>query len=766
MARSQKQLAGWDYVLSVEEVPDSLSPRKRVSRRSDETKLILRRDADRLEIQQGDCILVSQEDDLPDVAIVKEIRFGTDNFIELMIMWFIRLKDVDKEDLPKGGYHENEIFLTAVLDKTSVSLVIEKANVLSAEKFKQIEIDDSNVDTTFVCKMGCDSSAVEFSKEIDFSEFHSMAVRDSDGFLQSVKGITVPATKKFMEPVRVRDVKKSGKKRGRPKGSKKRVTEEGDGVGHKGHKGHESGHKDHKTLDENHDGDISMKSESEPDSESDLELSSNESSDESVESDFSDESFTRKRRAPSTPKKTPWRKMNKKTPKSCRLSAPALPQTRRKLHFDVEGSPTKNSVATPGFLKRAKQKLHTGASLKALPGREDEFGELYSVIESAISAEMGCCIYVSGTPGTGKTATIREVIKQLSSELNERKTSFNYLEINGLKLIKPQAAYELLWEKISGDRVSSSQAAVLLETHFQNSREEPLVVLMDELDQIVTKNQAVMYNFFNWPSYQNSNLIVIAVANTMDLPERMLTNKISSRLGLTRLQFPGYTFQQLSEIIKRRLETLSRVNSGTLIINKEAIEFASRKVASVSGDARRALNICLRAVEIAEWEFLHKTDDEKKEVDMKYAVQIIHIMKAVNETTSSTVTCYLGSLSFLCKLFLMALLLRSRRTGLAENSMADVLDEMTNMVNINYFKKVKQMASEAELNFLEVVFQDSSIIRTNALEYVISELVENGIILHQSNRGRSLAIVKLNIGEDEILSVFKKDEFIEELVKS
>src|ERR1700741_181022 len=36
------------------------------------------------------------------------------------------------------------------------------------------------------------------------------------------------------------------------------------------------------------------------------------------------------------------------------------------------------------------------------------------------------------------------------------------------------------------------------------------------------------------------------------------------------------------------------------IVDPDAIQFASRKVAAVSGDARRALDICRRAVEIAE----------------------------------------------------------------------------------------------------------------------------------------------------------------------
>lgn len=57
------------------------------------------------------------------------------------------------------------------------------------------------------------------------------------------------------------------------------------------------------------------------------------------------------------------------------------------------------------------------------------------------------------------------------------------------------------------------------------------ILVMDELDQLVTKKQTLIYNMFNWPTRPDSNLIVIAIANTMDLPERVLSNKVASRLG-------------------------------------------------------------------------------------------------------------------------------------------------------------------------------------------------------------------------------------------
>jgi len=47
------------------------------------------------------------------------------------------------------------------------------------------------------------------------------------------------------------------------------------------------------------------------------------------------------------------------------------------------------------------------------------------------------------------------------------------------------------------------------------------------------------------------------------------------------------------------------------IVHPDAIQFAARKVAAVSGDARRALDICRRAVEITETE----TETISQEID-------------------------------------------------------------------------------------------------------------------------------------------------------
>jgi origin recognition complex subunit 1 len=63
---------------------------------------------------------------------------------------------------------------------------------------------------------------------------------------------------------------------------------------------------------------------------------------------------------------------------------------------------------------------------------------------------------------------------------------------------------------------------------------------------------------------------------------------------MIRINFKPYTSEQLIEIVGKRLEYAQQGLKTTLpvYIEGDAIKFASMKVASISGDARRVLDIC------------------------------------------------------------------------------------------------------------------------------------------------------------------------------
>jgi origin recognition complex subunit 1 len=477
----------------------------------------------------------------------------------------------------------------------------------------------------------------------------------------------------------------------------------------------------------------------------------------------------------------------------------------------LEFTPLGTRVLSPSHFaspyRQARNLLHVSTVPTSLPCRKKEFDTVYSHLSAAIMEGTGTCIYISGTPGTGKTATVREVVAQLNGAvLAEEMDDFIFVEINGMKVTDPHQSYSLLWEALKGDRVSPSHALDLLEREFSNPspRRVSCVVLMDELDQLVTKNQSVMYNFFNWPALRHSRLVVLAVANTMDLPERTLSNKISSRLGLTRITFPGYKHTDLMEIISTRL-----ANVPGNIVDADAIQFASRKVAAVSGDARRALDICRRAVEIAEQTSGAALDEEPFEDDTESLpptpsktparreranankqafsrnnmlesspqkgtpkkqtsgrVTIATIKQAIHEATSTPLQQSLRCLPLSSKLFLAALLARIRRTGITESTFGDVMDEAKRIADA-----AVAVAGAAGAGIKEFLLSGSTGARVKALGFAAMELMNSGVLALETSSGfrgplGSAAIpgrgdrsgkVRLRVAPEDVRLAFRDD---------
>ena len=253
----------------------------------------------------------------------------------------------------------------------------------------------------------------------------------------------------------------------------------------------------------------------------------------------------------------------------------------------------------------ALRRLHISAQPTVLPCRDEESAHIRDTLRLSIVNYGGSKpIYVSGVPGTGKTATVLSVINSLKKEVrNGTLRSFEFVEINCLRLLRPVQAYTTLWSGISnGDHLDSANAIKHLERHFQtqvnvksNDIAPPpvIVCLLDEVDFLLSKDDRVIFQFLSWPLMINSGFVLICVANIMDLPER-LSNRLKSRIGgqlsLERLVFKTYSPQQIEQILKGRLEGL-RLN---IFENTRSLEMIARKASVEGSDIRSALKICQR----------------------------------------------------------------------------------------------------------------------------------------------------------------------------
>ncbi|OBA22119.1 P-loop containing nucleoside triphosphate hydrolase protein [Metschnikowia bicuspidata var. bicuspidata NRRL YB-4993] len=419
--------------------------------------------------------------------------------------------------------------------------------------------------------------------------------------------------------------------------------------------------------------------------------------------------------------------------------------------------------------RELREKLHTLTRLALLPCREDQFAYVYTALEAAVQAEQGMCLYLSGQPGVGKTATVRETIGALHDSARQGYVrEFDYCELNCLALLSPGAAYERLYEQVSGIKVTPANARLLLQEHFAqasaDSTRRPLVVLVDELDQLVARGQDVLYNLFNWPTFAHSRLVVVAVANTMDLPERALSNKTASRLGLHRYAFKGYSEAELGVIIAHRLALLSEANKRTVAISPDAMRFACKKVALVSGDARRALAICRRAVEIAELDYLAATDTAHvPAAQQAYSVRISHIGRAIAETVNSPVAQVLASLPFAAKVFLATVLLCMRRSGRGDVPLGDVMDDMRHALALlttsGSTHALRALAEDA--SYVSLFYGDghggAPHVRLRHVAHIVSDLADQGIIEQQNVASERLRAISLKVSESEIVPVISRD---------
>lgn len=302
---------------------------------------------------------------------------------------------------------------------------------------------------------------------------------------------------------------------------------------------------------------------------------------------------------------------------------------------------------------------------KSLPCREKEFNTIESFIETKILDESSGCIYVSGVPGTGKTETVSKVIRTLQTKSQAGKLqNFQYVEINGMKITEPRQAYVQIYRQLIGKTYNWEQAHSLLEHRFStfSTLRKTTVLLVDELDILCTRRQDVVYNILDWTTKEAARLVVVTIANTMDLPERFLMGKVTSRLGFTRLTFQPYSHRQLQEVMMARL-------ADTNMVTSDAVALMARKVASISGDCRRALDIGRRAVEIAEAENPNTVQ-----------VSIEHVQQTFAEMISSSKVQAIKGCSLMEQVFLQAVEAEVTRTGVEETTFFGVYNQFESIL--------------------------------------------------------------------------------------
>ncbi|NXC32937.1 CDC6 protein, partial [Campylorhamphus procurvoides] len=248
--------------------------------------------------------------------------------------------------------------------------------------------------------------------------------------------------------------------------------------------------------------------------------------------------------------------------------------------------------------QQAKQVLHAAVP-EQLQGRERETGILRQFLREHVLGRRPGSLYVSGAPGTGKTACLSRVLLDCKDELAGSRT----VVLNCMALGSPQGVFPALAQHLGLPTATGRERVRSLEKHL-TARGPMVLLVLDELDQLESKGQDVLYTLFEWPWLPNSRLVLVGLANALDLTDRSLARLRTLPSGSPRLlHFPPYTKEQLTCILQERLGQVA----GDPVLDAAALQFCTRKVSAVSGDARKALDVCRRAVEVVELEVRGQT---------------------------------------------------------------------------------------------------------------------------------------------------------------
>lgn len=268
-------------------------------------------------------------------------------------------------------------------------------------------------------------------------------------------------------------------------------------------------------------------------------------------------------------------------------------------------TPSGKFPAGKSIYNEARKVFARGAHPGPLVGREKERAQLRKFISSHADSKEGSCMYVSGPPGTGKSALVGEICDEVKD-----RTDIKFTYLNCMSIKRQGDAYNHLVSslELSDDIFSSAVKDVFISaaTSLQGSR--TLLVVLDEIDQLLSIDLQTLYTLFSIALQkhpQPSNLILIGIANALDLTDRFLPRLKAHNLRPQLLPFLPYRGPEVASVLSSRARSLlppdtTASSDFTPLIVPAAVQLISKKVAAQTGDVRKALDITQRAIDLVE----------------------------------------------------------------------------------------------------------------------------------------------------------------------
>ena len=254
--------------------------------------------------------------------------------------------------------------------------------------------------------------------------------------------------------------------------------------------------------------------------------------------------------------------------------------------------PTSHSIPILAMPGRKKAKLNDKSAHQSedppvpMIGRTSEFETLVQKIEAALVAGKPGSLYICGRPGTGKTYTLVAALAEVRRRKAIRRRLGPVVESNGMSYTCERDLFADIAQhhglSVSGLSLRS------LETQVKAALCVPAaplsLIVVDEVDKLVANARTkIIETLFSLPFLPNSKVLLITIANAVNLTERLLSRIKHRNIQPEVMLFETYTEDQITDILALRFAGVA--------IEPLALTFCAKKVAQTSGDIRAAFDL-------------------------------------------------------------------------------------------------------------------------------------------------------------------------------
>jgi len=370
-----------------------------------------------------------------------------------------------------------------------------------------------------------------------------------------------------------------------------------------------------------------------------------------------------------------------------------------------------------------------------LPHRERETDNLASVLVPALRDETPSNVFIYGKTGTGKTAVVKFIGRELVKKGDETGKKVNFIYIN-CEIVDTQ--YRLLqnianhfideWdERIPFTGWPTDEVYAKLKQMIEKQG-GVTVIILDEVDKL--KGDEALYNLSRINSdLKNAKVSIVGISNDLKFTE-FLDPRVKSSLGEENMIFPPYDAGELRDILNQRVSVALKKG----VIDEEVVPLCSALAAQEHGDARRALDLLRMSAELAERSNALKIT--KKYVKLaQNKIEIDRIVEVVRTLPTQS------------KLILLAILLQEKHNDKTEGTDVITTGEV--------YSIYKELCRKTRADFLT----------QRRVTDLISELDMLGVItarvISKGRYGRTRDIKTSS--SEEIMSILQEDEVFKEL---